>query len=331
MSTCPFCQTNLSDRSLTEGHCPACGNLVTWTEDEPPVAEAPPTAGRPKTPSWSPPDTDDPVTLLKATLERIASRDAEGDAAQPIPPLVPAGTAPSGPRHGGESGTMDFTLTPPDLAALSAAAESVSGAGSEAGRPTIVDSAALAATPPVDLGKKTKRGSDTPTLIPTIVPPGGKRPSTYDDRRFAATMDSGSIPAEDTEHVAKLWQGTYTPTCTPRTSLKGSEAFRARDFETRDQASRAPRGGGDDQAHRRRLRAADPDRRRGDGRRLFRPPGLDRPQRGGQDAQARHRQSRRATREVSLRSGRDRRPRPSEHRPDLRPRGERSRRRSSIR
>ena len=124
---------------------------------------------------------------------------------------------------------MDFTLTPPDLAALSAAEESASDSGPEAGRPTIVDSAALAATPPVDLGKKTKRGSDTPTLIPTIVPPGGKRPSTYDDRRFAATMDSGSIPAEDTEHVAKLWQGTYTPTCTPRTSLKGNEAFRARD------------------------------------------------------------------------------------------------------
>src|SRR5260370_37465641 len=100
MSTCPYCQTNLSDRPLTEGHCPACGNLVTGTEDEPPVAEAPPTAGRPKTPSWSPPDTDDPVTLLKATLERIANRDADGDAARAIPPLVPAVPAPSGPPAG---------------------------------------------------------------------------------------------------------------------------------------------------------------------------------------------------------------------------------------
>jgi WD40 repeat protein/serine/threonine protein kinase len=229
MSTCPFCQKSVPEEALTEGHCPACGNLISWTEDKPTAAEAPPAGGRPKTPSWSPPDTDDPVTLLKATLERIASRDTEEEQAKTIAPLVPSGAAPSGAHHGSESGTMDFTLTPPDLAALAAAAESTSDTGPESARPTIVDSSALAETPAVDTGKKTKRGSDTPTLIPTVVPAGGKRPSTYDDRRFAATMDSGNIPADDTEHVAKLWQGTYSPTCTPRTSLKGNEAFRARD------------------------------------------------------------------------------------------------------
>ena len=78
--------------------------------------------------------------------------------------------------------------------------------------------------------RKKSRGSVTPTVTPLPSPAApGKRPSTFDERRFAATMDSGNISAEDTERVAKLWQGTYSPSCTPRTSLKSKEGVRARD------------------------------------------------------------------------------------------------------
>jgi len=66
-------------------------------------------------------------------------------------------------------------------------------------------------------------------LPPDAARPAGKKPSTYDDKRFAATYDSGTIAPEDTEKVAKLWRGTFAESSTPRTSLKQDTGVRAKD------------------------------------------------------------------------------------------------------
>ncbi|HEX3998170.1 MAG TPA: protein kinase [Pirellulales bacterium] len=66
---------------------------------------------------------------------------------------------------------------------------------------------------------------------PTIDIPAAKvkQPSTFNERRVAQTMAAGGGGAEDTEQVAKLWRGTFDPSTTPRTSLKGSGGPTARD------------------------------------------------------------------------------------------------------
>ena len=95
---------------------------------------------------------------------------------------------------------------------------------------------------PVDQDKKSGRGSVHATIDSALLPPvlpGGKRPSTFDELRFAATMDSGNVSPEDTERVAKLWQGSYSPSSTPRTSLKGKEGVRS--AATRSWSSRIAR------------------------------------------------------------------------------------------
>src|SRR5574340_1401590 len=99
MSTCPFCQSSLSDTPLVEGRCPNCGNLLVWSEEEPPAADiVPPSVGQPKLAAWTPPETNDPVALLKATLQRIVNRASESDEAPPkeIPPLLPPISPPAG-------------------------------------------------------------------------------------------------------------------------------------------------------------------------------------------------------------------------------------------
>ncbi|HEV2969931.1 MAG TPA: protein kinase [Pirellulales bacterium] len=232
MSTCPFCQANLSDTPLNAGCCPVCGNLLNWNQEEPPptsTVEVPPSVGQPKLAPWTPPATDDPVALLKATLARIVSRAAESsdEPAKPIAPLVPPGFTGRQPH---ESGTVEYTTTPPNLAALGPSADE-SAASPPPANPTISDTHVTSETAEKDSSKKTGRGSVTPTIDSGSFPlsPPTKRPSTFDERRFAATMDSGNIPAEDTERVARLWKGTYSPTCTPRTSLKSESGVQARD------------------------------------------------------------------------------------------------------
>ena len=42
-------------------------------------------------------------------------------------------------------------------------------------------------------------------------------------------MDSGSIPSEETDRVAKLWKGSVSTGATPRTSLKSESGVRAKD------------------------------------------------------------------------------------------------------
>jgi WD40 repeat protein/serine/threonine protein kinase len=235
---------------------------LVWNQDEPPAQEIapPPSVGQPKLAPWTPPETNDPVALLKATLQRIVSRAAESDEAPPkeIPPLFPpipqaGGTAPSTnappigpaisgsasapppspPRRGNDSGTLDYSVTPPNFEELASAAGLPGVPTLAPSKPTVMD-VPVPADPnaPADPGKKSGRGSVHATFDSAVLPPvlpGGKRPSTYDERRFAATMDSGNISPEDTERVAKLWQGTYSPSCTPRTSLKSKEGVRARD------------------------------------------------------------------------------------------------------
>ena len=145
MSTCPFCQSSLSDTPLAEGRCPNCGNLLAWSDEAPPPAEiaAPASVGQPKLAAWTPPETNDPVALLKATLQRIVNRAAESDEPpKEIPPLFPplsqpggapystnappigpaiSGSAPptnSPPRRGHDSGTLDYSVTPPNFEEL---------------------------------------------------------------------------------------------------------------------------------------------------------------------------------------------------------------------
>ena len=231
MSICPFCQSNLSDMPLHAGRCPMCGNLLVWNEEPSPApseSEAPSSVGQPKLAAWTPPATDDPVALLKATLQRIVSRAAESGDEPPkaIPPLMPP-APPVRPRS--DSGMVDFSVAPPNFEALAAG---ISDAAAAAPSSQTVHDPRLAADPPADPTKTSGRGSvhaaiDSASQPP--VPPGGKRPSPYDERRFAATMDSGNISPEDTERVAKLWQGTFSPSSTPRTSLKSKEGVRARD------------------------------------------------------------------------------------------------------
>src|SRR5260221_7547822 len=140
MSTCPFCQSNLSDMPLNLGRCPMCGNLLVWNEEpplEPLEAEAPPSVGQPKLAAWTPPATNDPVALLKATLQRIVSRAAESGDEPPkaIPPLMP----PAAPARAGRdsSGTVDFSVTPPNFEALPAGISEAAAA--PPARPTVFD------------------------------------------------------------------------------------------------------------------------------------------------------------------------------------------------
>jgi WD40 repeat protein/serine/threonine protein kinase len=227
MSTCPFCQSNLSDMPLNSGRCPTCGNLLVWSEEEPPQppeADAPPSVGQPKLAAWTPPATDDPVALLKATLQRIVSRAAESDEGPPkeIPQLMPPAAE---ARPNIESGAVDYSATQPNVEALAGAAGVSEASAMSPSNRTVVD------PPPADPNKKSGRGSVHATIDSASFPPveAAKRPSTFDERRFAATMDSGNISPEDTERVAKLWNGTYSPSSTPRTSLKSKEGVRARD------------------------------------------------------------------------------------------------------
>ncbi len=256
-----------------------CGNLLAWEQDAatspessaPPETPVPPSVGAPKLAAWTPPKTDDPVKLLKATLARIVSRAAESDedGPKPIPALLPdqplapgepPGVAASGaapvdpnvapprpgkPRRGDDSGTLDFGVTPPNLPDIGPVgpmptivgghAKTVPGGDIKWGgspEPPRQDGSGEPShegSPPPDPPKK--RGSYTPTITP--VPEGlgepKKRPSTFDDRRFVATMDSGTIPPDDTAHVAKLWRGSISAASTPRTSLKSESGVRARD------------------------------------------------------------------------------------------------------
>ncbi len=249
MSICPYCHTDLGDIQLNSGRCPTCGNILAWNEEVSPVSHmpqitSPPPSDRPKLASWSPPSTNDPVALLKATLARIVTRDIDPDRPQkPMRPLMPPSSAetPSAPTgidasgqpsggavrearrtRGNDSGTVDFSVTPPNLPPLP-------------GSPTADQNAPAATT------KKSKPDSYAPTITPeSFAPvspdsasdsagPSGKKPSTFDDRGFAATYDSGTIDPEDTERVAQLWKGTYADSTTPRTSLKKDSGVRAKD------------------------------------------------------------------------------------------------------
>jgi len=257
MSICSFCQTDLGDAGglLNSGRCPTCGNLLAWNEETPPVDRtpqivSPPASDRPKLASWSPPSTNDPVKLLKATLARIITRDLDPDSPQkPMAPLMPP--APSGSRRplplrrairtdrrtyravrearrtrGNDSGTVDFSVTPPNLPKIEGADSGATSASTDmpGASPTKTKSDSYA--PTITPGSFSASESDLP---PDAARPAGKKPSTYDDKRFAATYDSGTIAPEDTEKVAKLWRGTFAESSTPRTSLKQDTGVRAKD------------------------------------------------------------------------------------------------------
>ncbi|HEY2148021.1 MAG TPA: protein kinase, partial [Pirellulales bacterium] len=230
---------------------------MAWSDEAPPPAEiaAPASVGQPKLAAWTPPETNDPVALLKATLQRIVNRAAESDEPpKEIPPLFPpisqpggapyytnappigpavSGSASAPPHRGHDSGTFDYRVTPPNFEELSSAAGLSEAPAAAPSTPTVMNPP-LPADPnaPVGQDKKSGRGSVHATIDSAVLPPvvpGGKRPSTFDELRFAATMDSGNVSPEDTERVAKLWQGSYSPSSTPRTSLKGKEGVRTRD------------------------------------------------------------------------------------------------------
>ncbi len=195
MSSCPYCQSSLGDSPLSGGRCPVCGSLLAWNQDSPEQHRA--SAHEQEAPheevAQSPGDA---VAALKMTLARIVSRAAESDdeTPRPVPALLPpdppalAHSTARGfptPHVGGEAGTIELQRYPGDLA------------------------------------REPGHGDDPTNGDPS---PPRKKPSTFDDHRFAQTMESGNIPVEQTEQVAKLWRGTYDPSATSRSSLKGSEA-----------------------------------------------------------------------------------------------------------
>lgn len=261
---CPACSNMLSwhESPLQGGAAPASiGSPQPQFAPGIEYGSLPPGFGAPPV-EYNPP-APDPLVALKATMARIVMRGAaEGsEVARPLgPTLLPPGA-------GMDDRPVQSPLVVPmrELAGDGAApqssmpAESVGSSGpadTERSHPTPIsprsyptprgsfdrtielDSAANdtnRATPvdirPVQLSIDDGAASELDSHKATIdIPaPKEKQPSTFDDRRFAKTMDSGSVSAEDTEQVAKLWRGTFDPKTTPRTSLKGSGGATARD------------------------------------------------------------------------------------------------------
>jgi hypothetical protein len=252
MSICPYCQSGLSDIPASGGRCPGCGNLLAWEPQQPAtesgeelptgVIELPANmpmqwqAGIQQLGQQMPEPPEDPVASLKMTLARIVNRAGEApgvpspsDAPRsapnapirsllapntaPVPPL-PAARSPEMPRsyptpRGNESRTVEF--------------ESPAAPDKPANPNDVM------ATLESDVGITMPGDGSAPAG--DGAPPGGgrKRPSTFDERRMAQTMDSGDVPSADADRVAQLWRGTFSPTTTPRTSLKGAGGITARD------------------------------------------------------------------------------------------------------
>ncbi len=191
------------------------------------------------------PPPQDPLAALKATMARIVNRGAaeagEGPP-QAMPTLLPpgAGMGDSSPAQVPlvaplSSGQTSPTETPP--------ASHPTPPSNPRSYPTPrgnIDqtielgpsSAATVHNQPDDKGTDAATDADRTNYGATIdlPPPKQKQPSTYDDRRIAQTMAAAGMAADDTERVAKLWRGTFDPSTSPRTSLKGDQgAAKARD------------------------------------------------------------------------------------------------------
>ncbi len=54
-------------------------------------------------------------------------------------------------------------------------------------------------------------------------PAGSNEHVTFDERRLAATMDSGQFTRNETDRIAGIWRGTYSPSTTPRMTIKGAD------------------------------------------------------------------------------------------------------------
>ena len=209
---------------LSGGRCSVCGSLLAWSEEQAEPAAAQPQWPREMPESAPAPEQQaaDPVTALKATLARIVMRGGESpdDPPRQVPPLLPPEPASSTPADSevhSEPHSTRRAFPTPRQGGTDRTIE-ISNAGQMPDR-------ASADPPAADLD------------APPDAPPDGsrKKPSTFDENRFAQTLESGSagLAAEETEQVAKLWRGTYDPQTSPRTSLKGSDASRAKARDSR--------------------------------------------------------------------------------------------------
>jgi hypothetical protein len=255
MSICPYCQSGSSDIPASGGRCPVCGNPLAWGPPELSVPDPyaglglgeiqpPPNMTMPRQggmqhfgqPVRAP--AEDPVATLKNTLARIVMRaaDSPGDAPAaaaphsqtppPIPSLLAPNTAPVPPPAARNPAPPRSYPTPRGNEARTVELDSSAGTNKPSnpreGMATLESGTGLT-TPGDGAVTRADKGDGA-------APSGGrKRPSTFDERRMAQTMDSGDIPPADADRVAQLWRGTFSPTTTPRTSLKGAGGITARD------------------------------------------------------------------------------------------------------
>jgi len=215
--------------------------MLAW-QDPSAMAPQPTAMGAPPMEYGAPP-AQDPLAALKATMARIVNRGAveAGDGPrQATPTLLPpgAGVGDSSPALAPLVAPLPPAQTPSSPTSNPTPPTSPRSYPTPRGNidQTIELGPSSAATvrnqPADDKGTDGATGADRGNYGATIdLPaPKQKQPSTYDDRRIAQTMAAGGMAAEDTEQVAKLWRGTFDPSTSPRTSLKGEEgAAKARD------------------------------------------------------------------------------------------------------
>jgi WD40 repeat protein/serine/threonine protein kinase len=232
-----------------------------------PAYSAPPGAeyGTPPANFSAPPEgysapAQDPLAALKATMARIVNRGAREahDGTAPLGPSllppgagmsdIPAASALVAPLHSADDKPIASPSdpdspahkSPPDAQPPASYPTPISPRSYPTPRGNIDRTIELMpsttdtnrATPvDISIAPLGSDGDDSRAGGATIEipPPKQKQPSTFDDRRFAQTMESGAIAAEDTEQVAKLWRGTFSPSTTPRTSLKGMGGPQTRD------------------------------------------------------------------------------------------------------
>lgn len=206
MAKCPFCDADLDRLGLRDGHCPSCSSVLEWKEDltiDPAQADL----AAPPVPDSGAPQIDpstDSMNDLRATLQRIVRRGAaesDNQLSTPVPSLLGA----AGENPGADSlATLDSAAIAPSSDSLATIDSAHFSAASDSS--ATIDSVSL----PVQEGDSSGGGP-------------GEGHSTFDERRFAKTIDSDSFSREQTDKLAGMWRGTYSPTTTPRMTIKGVE------------------------------------------------------------------------------------------------------------
>ncbi|MDZ4817522.1 MAG: protein kinase [Planctomycetota bacterium] len=263
MSKCPFCETDLTRNGLRDGRCPSCSSLLEWQEGSTSGSANQNTqitgssSFAPIDPTRA---TTDSVAQLRMTLAAIVRRAGEtsepGDS-QAVPSLMDPYTSGSESANLGQTVyAKDFPVS--DLPGWNASPAAPPLAGGDNSQTFVQDGGASPVIPnawnvapqsPADSGSSQVPPRSSPTvgaggddidLSATIDSVSGPFPGaansaedakddaddghgTFDERRLAATMDSAQFTRNETDRIAGMWKGTYSPSTTPRMTIKGSE------------------------------------------------------------------------------------------------------------